>query len=665
MKKIISFFAAGLMALGLIGCSGDLQSNNPKDFPLYIVGDIALDAQGAGTRLPFAYVSTDAEGNEIQTFKFTYDPDKMTAWGGGKGTANFKIVASGDTSDWSKDWGGKQDVAITDSVIQDVAKAATNEYTDLNMRDGSNSNPGNIVIKDLQKDSEYTITLKYKRAADTVSFKIEGTVVYIPKFYIIQDGKDAIEMARNGAVYNYEFSAEADETMKFLVQQDDNTWYAYSSEDAVSNAAAMEFGKSSELAKMTFAVKKGLEYKISVNAADISSLKISGGINNILGSAGITGFNNGWKAGEALTITGKDTAEFAFEGATDTIEFAIQEVAGTWNPRWFAGIPEGKDKPATEKLMAPITATKTNAVTDSDYVEALYYTADPGMDGSNITVTGLPKMGSYKFKLLFKVLDAEKKVISIACVAQETIPESAYSTEGYTDISKMMVAGPFNGWGTPFVENLTKKSDHVYTFELDGTGDAVEFGLITTGWATKYTGATITPAAELNEESAPVSLENGAGNNNKITTTVYGAKYLLTFTENNDYTVSATIKQTTAGSAKPTFSIEEYWVSGLFNEWGEGALTKVSDTVYTYEFTAVADNGDNKNNCFGLRFGSSWSPKFTGATIAVGGEAQTLTKGADNNNEITGCTVGSKYVITFTITDVANEVVTASVAAAE
>jgi len=660
MKKIISFFAAGLMALGLIGCSGDLQSNDPKDFPLYIVGDIALDAQGAGTRLPFAYVSTDAEGNEIQTFKFTYDPDKMTAWGGGKGTANFKIVASGDTSDWSKDWGGKQDVAITDSVIQDVAKAATNEYTDLNMRDGSNSNPGNIVIKDLQKDSEYTITLKYKRAADKVSFKIEGTVVYIPKFYIIQSGKDPIEMTRNGSVYAWEFKAEKDETVKFLVRQDDNEWYAYSTEDEVAAAAKMVFKTVDNLEEMTLSCKKDLEYKVSVNASDISALMISGGLNNILGSAGIIGLVN-WDDSYPLTITGKDTAEFALEGYNDSIEFAIQEVAGTWNPRWFAGIPEGKDKPKTDKLMGAITATKKKNVSDADYVEALYYTADPGLAGNNIKVTGLPLIGSYKFKLLFKVLDAEKKVISIACEAQEDIPEDAYSKEGYTDISEFGVAGTMNGWNTD--ANLTKVKDHVYTYEFEGDGDAKAFGLQKGGWATKFTGATLTVPAELNKESEPVTLTKGAGDNNVISATVYGAKYVLTFTENNDRTISCTIKQITAGGEKPSFSLEAYKVSGKFNEWGNGDLVKVSDSVYTYTFTAIDETNGDKNE-FGLRT-NGWATKFTGATIAVGGEAQTLTKGAADNNVVTGCTAGSSYTITFTITNAANEVVTASVAAAE
>lgn len=666
MKKIIKGMAAGLaVLLGFASCSGNLQDNDPKDFPLYVVGDIALDAEGKGTRLPFTFENFDADGNEIMSYSFTYDASKMNAWGGGKGTANFKVVATSNPNDWSKDWGGEKDTAITDVVVQDVTKSDTNEYVALNMRKGANTNPGNIIVKDLSDKADYKLTVKYNRAEDAVSVKFEGIVTYIPKFYVVQADKDPIEMSRAGSIYSWEFKAEKDEVIQFKIRQDDNEWYAYSTEDEVAAAEAMTFAPIDTLEAMSFTCKKDTEYKITVNATDSAAITISGGMNNILGSAGITGFNNGWGVGEPLTITGKDTAEFAFEGALDSIEFAIQEVAGTWNPRWFAGIPEGKEKPKTDKLMGAITATKKNAVTDADYVEAIYYEADPGMDGSNIKVTGLPLVGSYKFKLLFKVVDADKKVVSIACVAQEEIPASAYSTEGYTDISKLMVAGPFDGWGTPFVENLTKVKDHVYTYEVEGTGDEVQFGLITEGWAVKYTGAVITPAATLNTESASFTLVKGAGDNNKIASTVFGAKYTLTFTENNDYSVSVTIKQTTAGSAKPTFSIEEYWVSGLFNGWGEGALIKVSDTVYTYEFTAVADDGDNKNNCFGLRFGSSWSPKFTGATIAVGGEAQTLTKGADNNNEITGCVTGSKYKITFTITDAANEVVTASVAAAE
>lgn len=661
MKKLLTSIVAGAALLfGFASCSGNLQDNKPEDFPLYIVGDIALDKDGKGTRLPFAFEKFDEKGNEILSYTFTYDAAKMNAWGGGKGTANFKIVATSDPNDWSKDWGGEKDKPVNGVVIQDNTKSDTNTYVKLNMRDGNNSNPGNIVVKDLADKSTYKVVLKYNRASDSVEVKLEGTVTYIPKFYIIQSGKDPIEMSRNGSVYAWEFKAEKDGTVKFLVRQDDNEWYAYSTEDEVAAAAKMVFKTVDNIEEMTLSCKKDLEYKVSVNASDISAITISGGLNNILGSAGITGFNNGWGVGEPLTITGKDTAEFAFEGALDSIEFAIQEVAGTWNPRWFAGIPEGKEKPKTDKLMGAITATKKNAVTDADYVEAIYYEADPGMDGSNIKVTGLPVVGSYKFKLLFKVVDADKKVVSIACVAQEDIPESAYSKVGYTDISGLMVAGAFNGWGTPFTPNLTKVSDHVYTCEVTGTGDDLEFGLIAEGWAPKYTGAVLTAPKELNKESEAVTLTKNAAANNKITKTTFDAKYILTFTANNDWSISCTVKQTTAGGVKPAFSIDGWVASGNFNEWGNTAVTKISETVSTVEITAAAETVE-----FALHPSTGWSPKFTGAIVAVGGEAQTLTKGADDNAKITGCTAGSKYKITFTITDAANEVVTASVAAVE
>ena len=662
MKKLLKGMAAGLaVLLGFASCSGNLQDNDPKDFPLYVVGDIALDEEGKGTRLPFTFEKFDADGNEIMSYSFTYSASKMTAWGGGKGTANFKIVSSSDPNDWTKDWGGEKDKAVEDVVIQDVAKTDTNEYKTLEMRKGGNTNPGNVIVKDLTDNGAYKLYVKYNRAEDTVSIKLEGVVTYIPKFYVVQTGKDPIEMNRAGSVYSWEFKAEKEETLSFVIRQDDNEWYAYSTEDTVASAEAMSFGTVESLEPMTFTCAKDMDYKITVNATDTSAITISGGLNNILGGAGVAGDFNGY-TGQPVTVTGKDTAEFAFEGVIGGLEFSVQEVCGTWTPRWFAGIPEGKDKPATPTMAGDVSAKKKGSVSDADYVEMLYYEADPGMAGAHVKVTGLPLVGSYKFKLLFKVLDAEKKIISVACEAQEDIPESAYSKNGYTDLTEFGVAGNMNGWDTS--ANLTKISDHVWTYEFKGDGDAKEFGLQTKGWSTKYTGATLTAPAELNKESDAVTLEKGAGANNKITATTFDATYVLTFTANDDWSVSATIKQTTAGGEKPSFSLDSYKVSGLFNGWANDDLTKVSDTVYTYEFTAVDDSGTNVNNCFGLQTGG-WATKFTGATIAVGGEAQTLEKGASDNNQITGCTTGSKYKITFTITDAEKEVVTASVAAVE
>ena len=108
-----------------------------------------------------------------------------------------------------------------------------------------------------------------------------------------------------------------------------------------------------------------------------------------------------------------------------------------------------------------------------------------------------------------------------------------------------------------------------------------------------------------------------------------------------------------------------WYVCGLFNGWQAEEIVAVSDIVYTYTFTAVADNQWNSNNQFGLIIDNAWSRKFTGAVLEVGGEAQTLVEGGGDDNKITGCEPGKEYIITFTVEDPFLNIVTAKVEAVE
>ena len=104
------------------------------------------------------------------------------------------------------------------------------------------------------------------------------------------------------------------------------------------------------------------------------------------------------------------TYDFTAKGATDS--FVIRENAGTWNPRWFAGIPAGKDKPATAKLADDIKVGEGS-------VEAVYYETDPGLAGSNLTITGLSEKSIYTITI--KIEDAASKTISISCKLKQTL----------------------------------------------------------------------------------------------------------------------------------------------------------------------------------------------------------------------------------------------------
>ena len=124
-------------------------------------------------------------------------------------------------------------------------------------------------------------------------------------------------------------------------------------------------------------------------------------------------------------------------------------------------------------------------------------------------------------------------------------------------------------------------------------------------------------------------------------------------------------KVTVNAGTPDTFTLKGWYVCGLFNGWQAEEIVAVSDIVYTYTFTAVADNQWNSNNQFGLIIDNAWSRKFTGAVLEVGGEAQTLVEGGGDDNKITGCEPGKEYIITFTVEDPFLNIVTAKVEAVE
>ena len=111
MKKLLSFLAAGALALGLIGCSGDLHDYeaNEECIGLYLAGDVQKDKDNRG-KLTFVDANT-------QTYKFTYDSTKHIYWGGAKGTINFKLVT--DATTWTQDFGWKKDTPVFLSLNDD------------------------------------------------------------------------------------------------------------------------------------------------------------------------------------------------------------------------------------------------------------------------------------------------------------------------------------------------------------------------------------------------------------------------------------------------------------------------------------------------------------------------------------------------------------------
>lgn len=281
MKKLLSFFAAGLLAvgsLGVISCSGDLQDNDVQ--PLAVTGI-------AGTEVVPMTIPSGGDGSEqYLTFRFSEDftfkgldgKDKALKDGWGKLTSiQFKIVPSTELKEnrepnWKVDWGGATDSGNI------FVKPGADEYTALLMRGDPGTTaagPSNVQIDGAVMNEEYTIRVKY--SGNKVSVKIEGVsedptemkinIVGESKNFPAkdEDKKDlTYTMNKAGKVYTYQFISVADETIEFnLSNPMSGTFYASSTEKGELELESA--GKKN----LSYDVKKNVEYKITVDLSSV------------------------------------------------------------------------------------------------------------------------------------------------------------------------------------------------------------------------------------------------------------------------------------------------------------------------------------------------------------------------------------------------------------
>lgn len=216
------------------------------------------------------------------------------------------------------------------------------------------------------------------------------------------------------------------------------------------------------------------------------------------------------------------------------------------------------------------------------------------------------------------------------------------------------VAGAFNGWTNTGAWTTADDSTHTYTYSFTASAAAVEWkALVVSGnWNGGAYGGASDTVTKISTGGTAVELtyDNGSGGykNAELSDLTIGTGYKMTVTCELGK-VYAKLEEV----AIPLNLIDDrtFYVQGMFNGWSKGALTKCGESstdynVYTYVFTAVADGGGNVNNSFGLAT-DGWGTKYTGATLSAGTDYVQLTKGAADNNQITGLTTGSSYTLTF------------------
>ena len=508
MKKLLSFLAAGALALGLIGCSGDLHDYeaNEECIGLYLAGDVQKDKDNRG-KLTFVDANT-------QTYKFTYDSTKHTYWGGAKGTINFKLVT--DATTWTQDFGWKKDTPVFLSLNDD--------FLTLQARDAANSNPGNIKVENLINGKEYVITVNYDAPNKVAKVKIEGPSIDFPTLKLVDsDGKE-YPLTREGTTYSYVWTPAEAGSKSFYV----TNGYMFYGADGNADTKKPD---AEDYITVSYEANKEYIVRIETTYDKGAKVTIETGINDksILGRAGLAGSGFGWDGSTKLIKKDDTTYYYDFVASATDQTFSIQEKAGSWDNRWCGNLGEPSadgvwDKSKYMTFNAGDEKTLTYVV-GGDPEHAHMTLLKDSKYRLTFTITGA-KSVSAKLELLEKV---EAQIIDltgfeiagdIAWVNNDTATGVNLVKNGDNYIYELKYANSMNGWG--------------------GGNGTLNFKVRTAGsWTTGYGSETVVKGTL----SDGIDFKTPEGGNIQLTGLVDGTTYILTFTPStSDITLSVAPK---------------------------------------------------------------------------------------------------------------------------
>lgn len=505
MKKLLSFFAAGLLAvgsLGVISCSGDLQDNDVQ--PLAVTGI-------AGTEVVPMTIPSGGDGSEqYLTFRFSEDftfkgldgKDKALKDGWGKLTSiQFKIVPSTELKEnrepnWKVDWGGATDSGNI------FVKPGADEYTALLMRGDPGTTaagPSNVQIDGAVMNEEYTIRVKY--SGNKVSVKIEGVsedptemkinIVGESKNFPAkdEDKKDlTYTMNKAGKVYTYQFISVADETIEFnLSNPMSGTFYASSTEKGELELESA--GKKN----LSYDVKKNVEYKITVDLSSVLKPTIKVEVVDMLKDASLKAdykYDDPSSAYAVTYSTGK------FKAEREEINLVVVRHDG--------GI-FGADTTSTIKV-------------GDEAVDMKYFPVKDANDAKTIKIKGL-KIGTvYKVVLTPDNNNCALTIKVIECPTADLANK------------QFIIAGTMNNWPqSDPTKVFTKNADDSYSTTFTASATSHEFAIHEeNNWDLKYCSG-----AKVKSDGTLATLDNGGGNA-EFTDLESGKTYKVTITAGPD-----------------------------------------------------------------------------------------------------------------------------------
>ena len=545
MKKIISFFAASALALGLIGCSGDLHENDI--LPLAIVG---MTADAGNHVIPMTLDKPDGSEQSLKItlkdgfeltgangIKYKIKDDPTDSWrsaGESITSLHFKVIPGVNVkADGSPDW--TMDFASLNKEDPQYITAGE-DYQKVGKRGDANvsGDPKHLIFDGCIAGETYVLRAKYNAAAGTLSLKldgassdpsaikfvIDGTSENFPASKTLDDGTKkelTYTFSKAGTKYTYDFVATATETVSFTLKNDlagvlggtlpKVTYTKDGDNRKVSNAATLNLNEDTAT-KMTLPVTKNVAYKITVDTSKgMNKATIYYDVVDILDNATIKA--NFKYADAASAYTEKLSASTQYSADTNG---SIKDFVATY--QFFAETTEFNMVVVRSNgdVLAK-DSVGTIKPTDTDAVDMKLVLAKDAADATPIKVTGLKVGTCYKFTV--SANNAEAK----ATVKIEVVP--------LADLTGKKFKGAFDGWDAAHGWagfDLTKQADGNWTVDFTVTeaqADTYEFGIYGEGDDKWCNGETV--SADGNYHSIGY-----AGSNCKISNVKTGKTYTFT-----------------------------------------------------------------------------------------------------------------------------------------
>lgn len=365
MKKVLSFLVAGALALGLIGCSGDMH--NDVD-PATIPASIAL---ASAPRLSAGGVAGAMQGWSVDTITWTTKDDDNCKY-------TYDFVANAEEVEWkvvsvkgnwnSGAYGGGADT-VTDA---NVGKTVTLTY------DNATGGNKNVKTSGLKVNKVYTITLEYNKGnydcTVTASDKEKPVPFYLDAIFV-RGGFNA-DATNNWASWN----PSVDMLLCKPTVDEQSGEVVYTKEISVVTVAA---GAKCELglANTDWSVNyRGVDFNVGDDYKELVKSEDNSKINLVAGKSYILSVKTTPEKKVFCKITELPvyvTLKVKITGLDKKLAGKTAIIGGSWN--WDLGWTSawGKTKKVSELMSGKVDA---NGTVVCKYPEQLKYNKNQAVD---------------------------------------------------------------------------------------------------------------------------------------------------------------------------------------------------------------------------------------------------------------------------------------------